>query len=291
MKRYEFIRAESANFTVRELCRNLGVARSAFYEWAECGASAKARDDERLLTEIRAVHKRSRERYGAPRVHQALRASGHRVSRKRVARLMRDAGLRARPRRRFRRTTDSSHKYPVAPNVLQRNFSAAAPNEAWVGDITYIWTAEGWSYLAVLIDLFSRRVVGWAMRSTLSRELCLAALEQALTRRRPKPGLVDHTDRGSQYASHGYRRVLDDNEVVCSMSRTGDCWDNAPAESFFATLKKELVHGCAFATRTEAYDAIGDYIENFYNAERLHSSLGYISPNSFEILHRVGSAA
>jgi len=198
---------------------------------------------------------------------------------------MRENGLRARPRRRFRRTTESGHKLPVAPNLLERHFTSSAPNEAWVGDITYIWTAEGWAYLAVLLDLYSRRVVGWALRKTLTRDLAVSTLTHALARRRPPPGLVHHTDRGCQYASGEYRRLLTKHGAACSMSAAGDCWDNAVAESFFATLKKELVHGCAFETRSEAYDIISDYIENYYNAKRRHSAAGNLSPINFELAY------
>ncbi len=291
MSTFEFIRAEKAHYSVSELCKVLEVSRSGYYAWTRMEPSERARHSERLVCEIRVIHQRSEQRYGSPRVHAELRAHGHRVSKKRVARLMRHEGIRARPRRRFRVTTDSSHGLPVAPNLLDRDFTAGQPNRVWVGDITYIWTAQGWMYLAVLLDLYSRRVVGWALRPTLSRELALAALRMALRRRRPAPGLIHHTDRGCQYASQDYRAELAAHGISSSMSRAGDCWDNAPAESFFASLKKELVHGCAFATRTEAYDAIYAYIENFYNAERRHSAIGYVSPNEFELNSQVATAA
>lgn len=291
MKDYEFVRAESANFAVRELCDNLEVSRSAYYEWLAGREPGRRRQDRALTARIRAIFQRSRRRYGAPRVQRALREQGVRVARKRVARLMREGGMIARPRRRFRRTTDSSHGLPVAPDLLGRDFHADAPNTVWAGDITYIWTAEGWCYLAVLLDLFSRRVVGWKLSSSLSRELALEALEQAVKRRQPPPGLIHHTDRGCQYASAHYRARLEALGMRASMSGVGDCWDNAVSETFFATLKKELVHGCAFATRTEAYDVISDYIENFYNAERLHSTIGYVSPNDFELHWGLAQAA
>jgi transposase InsO family protein len=288
---FEFISAEKANHSVSELCRVLEVSRSGYYDWANSEPSPRHRANELLATEIRAIHRRSRERYGSPRVHAELRAEGRRVGKNRIARVMREAGVRARVRRRFRATTDSRHKLPTSPNLLERNFRAAEPNRAWVGDITYVWTAQGWAYLAVLIDLFSRRVVGWALRPTLSRELAIAALRMALKRRRPASGLIHHTDRGCQYASREYRLLLEQHGISSSMSRAGDCWDNAVAESFFATIKKELIHGCAFATRTEAYDAIHDYVENFYNAERRHSGNAFLSPNAFEALNRVANAA
>ena len=289
---FEFVDAEKAAYGLAELCENLGVSRSGYYRWKKNPLSQRRRDDERLGAEIRAIHRRSRERYGSPRVHAELRAQGQNVSRKRVARLMGENGLKALPRRRFRRTTDSAHKHPVAPNLLEQNFAAATPNQAWVGDITYVWTLEGWAYLAVLIDLCSRRVVGWALRRSLSRELALAALRRAVRARGGDVrGLVHHTDRGSQYASNEYRRALAAHGLRQSMSGVGNCYDNAVAESFFATLKKELVHRFVFATRTEAYDAIADYIENFYNANRRHSAIGYATPVEHERITRESIAA
>lgn len=284
MKRFEFIHEEKADFPLNVLCSALQVSRSGYYAWAERGPSARARRDEQLSTRIRAIHGEHKERYGSPRIHAELAADGEQVGRKRVARLMRENGLRARPKRHFKQTTDSGHKHPVAPNVLEQQFTTNRPNEAWVGDITYLWTLEGWAYLAVLIDLYSRRVVGWALRKSLSRELAIAALSKALLQRRPEPGLIHHTDRGCQYASGDYQALLEHSGIVCSMSKAGCCWDNAVAESFFGTLKKELVHGCLFVTRTEAYDAISDYIENYYNPKRRHSANGFVSPNEFELL-------
>jgi len=282
---YELVQSEKARFPVGLLCAAVGVSRSAYYAWSNGTPSRRRLANERLLAEIRAIHAEHRERYGSPRVRAELRERGHAVGKHRVARIMRENGLRARPRRRFRRTTESGHKLPVAPNLLERHFTSSAPNEAWVGDITYIWTAEGWAYLAVLLDLYSRRVVGWALRKTLTRDLAVSTLTHALARRRPPPGLVHHTDRGCQYASGEYRRLLTKHGAACSMSAAGDCWDNAVAESFFATLKKELVHGCAFETRSEAYDIISDYIENYYNAKRRHSAAGNLSPINFELAH------
>jgi putative transposase len=282
---YELVQSEKAQFPVSLLCAAVGVSRSAYYSWRAGTPSQRKLANERLLAEIRAIHAEHRERYGSPRVRAELRERGHAVGKHRVARIMRENGLRARPRRRFRRTTESGHKLPVAPNLLERRFTSSAPNQAWVGDITYIWTAEGWAYLAVLLDLYSRRVVGWALRKALTRDLAVSTLTHALARRRPPPGLVHHTDRGCQYASGEYRRLLTKHGAACSMSAAGDCWDNAVAESFFATLKKELVHGCAFETRSEAYDIISDYIENYYNAKRRHSAAGNLSPINFELAH------
>ena len=285
MSPYELVQSEKAQFPVGVLCTAVGVSRSAYYAWCRGTPSQRELENQRVLAEIRAIHVEHRERYGSPRVLAELRDRGHDVGKHRVARLMRENGLRARPRRRFRRTTESGHRLPVAPNLLARCFTATAPNQAWVGDITYIWTAEGWSYLAVLLDLYSRRVVGWALRKSLARDLAVATLRHALSRRRPPAGLVHHTDRGCQYASAEYRLLLDKHGAECSMSGAGDCWDNAVAESFFATLKKELVHGCAFQTRSEAYDALSNYIDNYYNAKRRHSSAGNLSPINFELAH------
>ena len=230
-----------------------------------------------------AIHRRSRRTYGSPRVHADLRAKGRRVGKKRVERLMRKNGLAAQRKRRFRRTTDSNHDGPIAPNVLERQFVQEAPNTVWVTDVTYIFTAEGWLYLAVMLDLFSRRVVGWATSDTNDRFLALDALYRSLRARRPQTGLVHHSDRGSPYASEDYRDALRDRGITASMSRTGDCWDNAVAESFFATLKGELVDHERYATRTAAVASIGDYIESFYNIERRHSHLGYVSPIEYEL--------
>lgn len=267
------------------------MSRSAYYAWRSSGPSERELANQRLLVEIRALHIEHEARYGSPRMLDELRDRGHKVGKHRVARLMQESGIWARVRRRFRHTTDSNHKLPVAPNLLEQDFTATAPNQAWVGDITYIWTAEGWAYLAVLLDLYSRRVVGWALRKSLSREVALSALAHALTCRRPPPGLVHHTDRGSQYASYEYRGVLSQHGAACSMSAAGNCYDNAVAESFFATLKKELVHGCAFETRSEAYDAISHYIENYYNAKRRHSAAANQSPVNFELAYFAQLAA
>jgi putative transposase len=288
---YELVDSEKAAFPVARLCEAVGVSRSAYYAWRRSVPSERQKANERVLAEIRAIHVENEARYGSPRMLDELRERGHEVGKHRVARLMRENGLWARIRRRFRHTTDSRHKLPIAPNLLGQRFTATAPNQAWVGDITYIWTAEGWAYLAVLLDLYSRRVVGWALRRSLNRELAVAALQHALTRRKPPPGLTHHTDRGSQYASHEYRRLLDEHGLRCSMSAAGNCYDNAVAESFFATLKKELVHGCAFETRSEAYDAISDYIENYYNAKRRHSAAGNQSPINFELAYSAQLAA
>ncbi len=224
--KFAFIFARAVAFPVALMCRVLGVSRSGFYAWRERPASAHSRDDARLAVDVAAAHKRSRGRYGSPRVHAELRAQGVRVGRKRIERLMRERGLRARPRRRFRKTTDSRHPHPIAPNVLERNFEASAPNQVWVTDVTYVWTHEGWLYLAVMLDLYARRVVGWAVSQANDTTLALAALSMATTRRNPPRGLIHHSDRGSSYASSDYRRALADKGMVPSMSRKGDCWDS-----------------------------------------------------------------
>ena len=277
-----FIATEKAWAPVTTLCRVLEVSRSGFYAWEDRDPSKRSMDDEKLCVEIVAIHKASRGTYGSPRVHAELQALGIAVSRKRVARLMRTLGLESPRKKRFKATTDSKHDMPVADNVLDRQFEVEAPDLAWVTDITYVWTDEGWLYLAAILDLFSRRVVGFAMSDRIDRALVLQALKLAAGRRVPNAGLTHHSDRGSQYASSDYRKALGDLDIVCSMSRKGNCWDNAVAESFFATLKTELVYRRRFATRAEAREAIFDFIETFYNSHRRHSTLGYLSPMEFE---------
>ena len=280
--RFAFIAEEKAAFPVRLLCRTLQVSRAGFYAWQRRPPAPRARADDRLGLEIAAIHAESRQRYGSPRVHAELADRGCRTSRKRVARLMRARGLAARRGRRFRVTTHSRHPFPVAPNVLARQFDRPQPDRAWVTDITYIPTREGWLYLAVLLDLCSRLAVGWAMSDRITDALTLDALGMALARRRPPQGLLHHSDRGSQYASGDYQRLLARHGIVGSMSRRGNCWDNAVAESFFATIKVELVHDAAWATRAAARAELVEYLEVFYNGQRRHSALGYLSPRAFE---------
>ncbi len=291
--KFAFIASKEVAFPVLAMCKVLGVTRSGFYAWKKRPKSARARADEQLGIVITALHEKGRKRYGSPRIHRALRKKGVRVGAKRIARLMRAAGLVTRQKRRFRRTTDSNHSNPIAPNVLERDFEPAAPNQAWAGDVTYIATGEGWSYLAVLLDLFSRRVVGWAMSTTNDTALALAALQDAVGTRRTVPtGIVHHTDRGSPYASDDYRKALKQHGMTPSMSRTADCWDNAVSESFFATLRAELVDHERYTTAEAAERSIGDYIEKFYNVERLHSHLDYVSPIEFELkMHLAATAA
>jgi transposase InsO family protein len=289
--KFELVDAEKAHYPIEILCDVLGVSRSGFYAWRKRKPSCRATKRARLAAEIAAVHKKSKRRYGSPRIHRELREKGVRVSRKTIESVMREKGIVARHKRRFRRTTDSNHAHPIAPNLVARDFKPTAPNQVWAGDVTYIATDEGWAYLAVLIDLFSRRVVGWAISETNDTELALAALSQAVRGRLVPVGLVHHTDRGSPYASADYRAALAARGMVASMSRKGNCWDNAPSESFFATLRVELVDDERYATRAAATASIGDYIENFYNTERLHSFLDYVSPIAFELKARVAEIA
>ncbi len=280
--KFALIDAEKACFPVVFMCRELEVSRSGYYAWRERPPSARERGDAELGAAVLDIHLESERRYGSPRVHKQLAAQGVRVSRKRVCRLMKKRGLIARKKPRFVVTTDSRHELPTARNVLARNFEQPAVDRAWVADITYLATAEGWLYLAVIIDLCSRRVVGWATSDSLERKLCLDALRSALQTRRPAPGLIHHSDRGTQYASADYRRELASRGIVCSMSRRGNCWDNAVAESFFSTLKTELVADRVYATHAQARLALFAYIEGFYNRKRLHSSIGFSSPAEFE---------
>jgi putative transposase len=283
--RFRFIEAEKAHYPIRLLCRCLAVSRSGYYAWRTRAPSARGKQDAQLRVEIAASHSASRRTYGSPRILRDLREDGHRISRKRVARLMRELGLEGRRKRRFRHTTDSQHGFPVAPNVLMRDFDVDAPNTAWITDITYLATLEGWLYLAVILDLFSRRVVGYAMSERIDRALVLEALHKALLQRPGVRDLLHHSDRGSQYASHDYRGALDQAGITCSMSRRGDCWDNAVAESFFATLKMELIYELPLQTRSATRNAVADYIDSFYNVRRRHSSLDYRSPLEFELIH------
>jgi len=270
--------AEKANYPIALMCRVLGVSRSGLYAWLRRGRSARDKADDDLSAQIHAVHEASRSTYGSPRVHRRLQREGVEVGRNRVARLMRRDGLRGRIRRRFRRTTDSNHGLPIAPNVLNREFDVDAPDRVWASDITYIRTRERWAYLAVILDLHSRLVVGWALTDHMETELVDTALQNALGKREPAPDLIHHSDRGSQYASARYRGRLESLGIEVSMSRRGDCYDNAVVESFFGTLKQELVHHSRWADLAEARAAIHDYIEVFYNRQRLHSSLGYRTP-------------
>lgn len=282
--RFQFIDEHQEAYPVALLCRVLDVSRSGYYAWRQRKPSARKMADKVLLALIRLHHKKSRGTYGSPRIHAALRKEGVRCGRKRVARLMREAGLRARRKRSYRITTLSNHSLPVAPNLLDRQFSADRMNQVWLSDITYVATAEGWLYLAVVLDLYSRKIVGWSMQPTLARQLVLDALQMALGRRRPQSGWLHHSDRGSQYASADYQALLSDHGALVSMSRRGDCYDNAPVESFFSSLKTECFRDIVYPSREAAKADLFDYIEVFYNRQRLHSSLGYLSPTEFELM-------
>lgn len=280
------IEEEHGRRPVRAMCEALDVAPSAYYAWRCRAESARETADRALLVEIRAVHRESRQTYGALRVHAELKARGVVCGKNRVARLMREHGIRARrPKRRPPMATPPTPLTPVAANVLDRAFEPGAPDRAWVADMTYIPTDEGWLYLSVVLDLFSRRVVGWSAQPTLSRRGPIEALTSAIRDRRPPAGLVAHSDQGSQYGSDDYRALLRRHGLVASMSRRGNCHDNAPAESFFASLKSDLVRGRRFATHAEARAALFDYIEAFYNRRRRHSSLGYLTPVEYEQRH------
>jgi putative transposase len=289
--KFAFIAEQKVAFSIVMMCRVLDVSTSGYHAWNGRPVAAHAHREGELDGRVRAAHAASKGRYGSPRVHAELRANGERVGRKRVARIMKNAGLTGRKRRRFQSTTDSRHAFPIAPNVLERDFTATEPNQAWVTDITFIWTHEGWLYLAAILDLFSRRVVGWATSTNVDRHLALSALENALRTRRPSQGLVHHSDRGSTYASGDYRRALDAHEIECSMSRKGDCWDNAVAESFFASMKREVEEIDRFESRAQATLTIGDYIDKFYNVQRRHSTIGYKSPVEFELMYYTRSKA
>ena len=279
---FSFIEQHKDAWPVTVMCSTLGVSPAGFYAWLRRPRSEQQQRRDALLVEIRAVHAEVKKRYGSPRIYKELQARGVDCCVNTVAKLMHDNDIRSKTARKFRNTTDSNHSLPVADNLLDRQFDPAGPNEKWVGDITYILTREGWLYLAVIEDLYSRRIVGWAMADHMESRLVVDAMEMAVARRLPGEGLLAHTDRGSQYASDHYQRLLRKHGIECSMSRVAQCWDNAPVESFFASLKKELVHDEDYQTRAEARTSIVEYIEVFYNAKRRHSSLGYVSPTEFE---------
>jgi putative transposase len=281
--RYQFVREHTQQFPLTMLCRMMQVSPSGYYAWRGRGESSRTRANRALLVQIKAAHRRSRNIYGRRRVSRQLQRAGLTCSLNRVGRLMRLAGLRGLQKRKYQATTDSKHGFPVAANVLARHFTAAAPDQVWVSDITYLACAEGWEYLATVMDLHSRRIVGWALQSSLERSLTLKALEMAITQRRPTPGLIHHSDRGVQYACGDYQSALQRQGMIPSMSRKGDCWDNAPKESFFGTLKCELSWHDSRPSRAEAHRKVFEYIEVFYNRQRLHSSLGYLSPVEFEL--------
>ena len=265
------------------MCAVLAVSVSGYYDWCERPVSQREQANAALVAEIRQVHAESLETYGSPRVHKELCERGQRCSRNRIERLMRKQGIRGKCKRRRKVvTTDSQHNFPVAPNLLNQKFEATAPNQKWLADITYIPTAEGWLYLACVLDLFSRKLVGWAMDQTMTTALVTDALDMALQQRKPTVGLLHHSDRGSQYASLAYQARLATYQIKVSMSRTGNCYDNAVMESFWATLKTERTHDQSYQTRAEARTDIFLFLEGFYNRRRRHSTLGYLSPDQFE---------
>lgn len=285
--KYRFIRAQQGRFRVRAMCRVLGVSHGGFYDWCRRPASRRQVDNRRLLDRIRTVHEASRGNAGAVKTWQALRAQGETCGRHRVARLRRENGIEARRMRRFRSAYTGRNSEPAAPNRLEQRFVADRPDQAWVGDITFVTTRRGWLYLAVVLDLYSRRVVGWAMSERINQQLVRDALNMAIRHRRPPPGLIHHTDQGSQYRSAVYQQLLHTHKMIPSMSRKGNCYDNACMESFFSTLKNELTWHKDFADRAEARSALFEFIEMYYNRGRNHQYLDYRSPAAFEELRDV----
>ncbi len=281
--RYGFIEEHRSLWRLPVMCRVLAVSKSGYFAWRDGRDGPRRSQDRALSVQIQAIHHQSRQTYGSPRIHHELKTQGHAVGKKRVERLMKTAGIAVLPLRRHVTTTDSNHDHPIAPNLLEQDFSAAAPNQRWVTDITYVPTVEGWLYVAAIMDLYSRRIVGWAMAATMHRDLVLKALDMAVADRKPDEGLIHHSDRGSQYASDDYRRAQAAYGMIASMSRRACCYDNAAAESFWHTLKNELIHRRHFQTRAEAQQAIFEYIEVFYNRIRRHTSIGNVSPVDFEL--------
>jgi putative transposase len=280
--KYAWIDGQRQAYPLPAMCTTLAVSISGYRAWKSGGRSnSKRLRDPQLLTLIRAIHAQLKGAYGSPRMVKEIRGRGFPASKERVERLMRENDIRARHKRRYKATTDSKHALPVAPNLLERNFSPSAPNQAWSADLTYVWTDEGWLYLAIVLDLFNREVVGWSIKPRMTSDIVIDALTMAWFRRKPAPGLMHHSDRGSQYASHAFQDKLAEYGMVCSMSRKGNCWDNAPTESFFNSLKNERVHGMRYDTRDEAIADLFAYIEPFYNRSRRHSTLGYKSPAQF----------
>jgi len=280
--RYRAIQEHDRRFPIRLMCRALAVSPAGYYAWRDRPESRRSVHNRTLLSAIRVIHRESRETYGSPSIWDALVKQGHGVGKHRIARLMRAEGIRAKTVKPWRATTQSSHRMPVAANVLDRQFSITRPNRVWAGDITYVWTTEGWLYLAVVLDLYSRAVIGWALEARLTGDLARQALTMAIRHRAPTSGLLHHSDRGSQYAATAYQQLLTTHGMTGSMSRRGNCWDNACVESFFGTLKRELISHRQYRTREEATQDIFEYIEVFYNRLRRHSTLGYYSPAEFE---------
>jgi len=280
--KYQFIEQRKQEFPIVVMCRVLGASESGFYAWRKRPVCQRKQEDAQLSTHIRQIFGSHRERYGSPRIHAELADQGYRCSRKRIARLMREYGMAAKRKQHRVLTTNSRHDNPIAPNLLQRDFTATEPNKKWVTDITYVPTMQGWLYLAIVLDLYSRLVVGWSMSAHCDEELAENALRMALARRRPSPGLLHHSDRGSQYTSRAYRLVLQQAEMSVSMSRLGNCWDNAAMESFFGSFKEECVGNIIYQSHEEARRSLFEYLEVYYNRQRRHSTLGYVSPLIYE---------
>jgi len=280
--KYAWIAGQRKAYPLPAMCTTLGVSSSGYRAWQGGGkTNGKRLSDAQLLALIRALHAEFKGAYGSPRMVREIRDRGFPASKERVERLMRENGIRARHKRRYKATTDSKHALPVAPNVLDRDFAPAAPNQVWTADLTYIWTDAGWLYLAIVLDLFNREVVGWSIKPRMTADIVVDALSMAWFRRKPAPGLIHHSDRGSQYASAAFQGKLVEFGMTCSMSRKGNCWDNAPTESFFNSLKNERVHGTRYDTHDAARADLFDYIEVFYNRSRRHSTLGSTSPTQF----------
>ena len=280
--RFHFIQTVKKAYPLCLLCKVMQVSRSGYYSWEKRDKSARDQERERLIPKVKEIHKTSRKTYGSRRIAKELESLGARCGKHKAGTLMKLAGVEAKQRKKFKATTDSKHTMPVAPNLLERQFAVQTRDLVWVGDITYIWTTEGWLYLAVVIDLFSRRVVGWSINKRMTKQLVKDALLMAIWRRKPSPGLIFHSDRGSQYCSREFQKLMKGYGIRSSMSRKGDCWDNAVAESFFGTLKLELIFWEKYITRCQAKRSIVDYIEMFYNSNRRHSYLDYMSPMEYE---------
>ena len=282
--KFQLIDAKKAELPIERMCPLLGVSVSGYYAWKHRGPSQRQLDDMVYLAHIRAHFAASNGTYGSPRMHVDLCEEGLQIGRHRVARLMHDNALKANQKRRFKKTTDSNHGGVIAANLLDQNFNCEQPDQKWGVDISYVWTAEGWLYLAIVLDLYSRRIVGWAVSDRLKKDLALSALRRAIAVRAPLPGLIHHSDRGSQYCSHDYLRLLKDHAIVSSMSGKGNCYDNAMVETVFKTIKSELIWRTSYQSRQQAEKAIGHYIDGFYNPRRRHSALGYKSPITFEAI-------
>ena len=281
--KFRFISEHREINKVGRMCNVLDVSRSGYYAWLKRPESKRKKENRKLAVRIRMIHNQNRKIYGSPRIHRELNDQGVSCTRNRVARIMKREGIRSIVPRKFRVTTDTKHNLPVAPNLLKQNFDVKEPNKVWLADITYIPTFEGWLYLASVMDLGSRRIKGWSMNDRLTKELALNAFKMAISNQPEPKGIIHHSDRGSQYASHEYQKTLTDNGLICSMSRKGNCWDNAPMESFFHTLKTECVYGFKYKTRQEAKASLFDYIEIFYNRQRRHSALQYMNPCQYEL--------